>query len=128
MMFDAAVQSGVSIYMLDPRGTAVAPLCTTAEFSGEGCGSDVRRAARAWAGQQSGMRTLAEETGGFAMLMSNSFDAFFDRIVNDNSAYYLIGYYSTNDRADGKYRSHDIKVTRRGLRTLHRAGYLAPSK
>jgi hypothetical protein len=40
----------------------------------------------------------------------------------------LIGYSSTNDRADGKFRKHEIKVNRRGVRALHRAGYPAPGR
>jgi VWFA-related protein len=126
MMFDAAVQAGVRIYAIDPRGPA-APRCAMAEWSGEGClGSTVGGAVQVWSSPQFGARTLAEETGGFAAVMTNGFDAIFDRIVRENSAYYVIGYYSTNDRADGKFRSHDIKVSRRDVRVISRSGYLAP--
>ena len=128
MMYEAAVQSGVTLYMIDPRGL-VAPTCVSAEWDGTSCaGATVHGAVRAWSGPQTGARTLSEETGGFAMVMSNNFDDFFERIVRENSAYYLIGYYSTNDRADGKFRSHDIKVNRRGVRVVNRRGYLAPRR
>ncbi len=124
-MFDAAVRSDVTIYAIDPRGPT-APKCTTAEWSGEDCfGATVLGAALGWRSRQSGERTLAEETGGFAARMTNSFDTFFDQIVRENSAYYLIGYYSTNDRADGKFRKHEIRVRQRDVRVVHRAGYLA---
>jgi VWFA-related protein len=127
-MFDAAVRAGVSIYTIDPRGLSV-PKCTTAEWAGESCfGESVRGASARWARPQTGWRTLAEETGGFAATSSNSFDSFFHRIVRENSIYYLVGYYSTNNRTDGKFRKHHIQINRRGARVVHRAGYLAPRK
>jgi VWFA-related protein len=129
MMFEAAVQSGVSIYVVDPRGL-VTPNCVSAEWSGSSCaGATIHGAVAAWSSSvQSGMHTLAEETGGFAAVMTNSFEAVFERIVRENSTYYLIGYYSTNDRADGKFRTHNITVNRRDVRTVNRAGYLAPRR
>jgi VWFA-related protein len=125
-IFEAAVRSGVSIYTFDSRGP-VAPTCATAEFSGETCfGPTVGSARSAWAGALSGARTLAEETGGFAVFSTNSFDMYFDRMVQENSAYYLIGYYSTKNRTDGSFREHEIKVNRPGVRVVHRYGYQAP--
>ena len=127
-MFDAAVRSGVTIYTIDPRGTTV-PKCAKAEWSGETCfGPHVRGASAKWGGPQHITRTLAEETGGFAVTSTNNFEVFFNRIVREISAYYLIGYYSTNNRADGRFRKHDIRVERRAARVVHRAGYLAPRK
>ena len=63
-------------------------------------------------GPLSAARYLAEESGGFAVVNSNSLDPGFARIVRENSAYYLIGYYSTNTRADGKLRRNRITVSR----------------
>ncbi len=38
---------------------------------------------------------------------------------------YVLGYYPSNAKWDGKYRRIDIKVNRRGLTVLHRDGYFA---
>ena len=62
---------------------------------------------------QQNLRQLAEETGGVAFVGRNNFDDAFDRIVQENSSYYVLGYYSTNDRRDGKLRN--ITRARRGI-------------
>ena len=72
------------------------------------------------------MHVLADETGGFALTGSNGFNKAFDRIVAENSSYYMIGYYSSNDKTDGTLRKNTITVDRSGLQVLYRAAYVAP--
>jgi hypothetical protein len=48
---------------------------------------------------QDSLRVLAANTGGFAAVNRNDFNTAFDRIVQENSQYYLLGYYSTNSGA-----------------------------
>ena len=48
---------------------------------------------------QESLRTLAEETGGFAAVNSNDFTSAFDRIVRDNSSYYVLAYYPPHEQA-----------------------------
>jgi hypothetical protein len=75
-------------------------------------------------GPQSAARALAEDSGGFAVMMTNNLEAGLARI-RETAAYYLVGYYSTNTKADGKFRRQEIKIDRRGARVLHRGGYFA---
>src|SRR5207344_2975912 len=49
------------------------------------------------------------------------------RIVDDLSSYYLLGYYSTNARPDGKFHKITVRVKRSGVDVRARRGYLAPS-
>ena len=49
-------------------------------------------------------RKLASATGGFALVNSNGFDQALARVVHENSTYYVLGFTSTNDRRDGRYR------------------------
>ena len=72
-----------------------------------------------------GMRVLADSTGGFVVDNVNNFDKAFDRIVRENSSYYVIGYYSTNDKADGKTQKNEIKLARKGMQVLYRPSYIA---
>ena len=124
-LFTAATKTNVSIYTFDPRGSTV-PKCVTAEWAGDQCaGLTVRGASAQWRSRQAGATTLAEETGGFAVMATNNFEPFFERLVRENSEYYLIGYYSTNTRMDGKFRNHTVKVKQRGLTVNHRSGYVA---
>ena len=76
-------------------------------------------------GQES-LRALARDTGGFSVLNTNDFSRAFERIVRENSAYYLLGYYPTNDRRDGKLRKLRVRVKRLGLTVHARKGYVAP--
>ena len=53
---------------------------------------------------------MSDETGGFAVVNRNDFATAFQRIVDDNSSYYVMGYYSTNDRRDGRFRKIEVRV------------------
>ena len=58
---------------------------------------------------------LATKTGGFAAVNRNDFAGAFDRIVRENSSYYVLGYYPTNERRDGRFRTLAVRVKRPGL-------------
>src|SRR5450759_2557374 len=76
---------------------------------------------------QDSLRTLSDETGGFAAVNSNDFSTAFDRIVQDNSAYYVLAYYPpTSDKRDNKFHKIDVRVTRPGLTVRARQGYASP--
>jgi VWFA-related protein len=71
------------------------------------------------------MRTLSDNTDGLTVV-TNDLSAGLRRIVDDVSAYYVLGYSSTNPRADGTYRRIEVKINRPGVRVRARRGYLAP--
>jgi len=50
---------------------------------------------------QDSLRVLSDETGGFAVVNTNDFAGAFDRIIRDQSSYYVMAYYPTNDKRDG---------------------------
>jgi len=72
-----------------------------------------------------GLKTIAENTDGIAIVDTNDLQAGFKRIVNDVSAYYLLGYSSTNPAQDGRYRKIDVKVATRGATVRARRGYVS---
>src|SRR5262245_4009873 len=77
---------------------------------------------------QDGMVSLATATGGAAFLPEGpkDLDEVFNRIAAELQAQYLLGYYSTDDRADGRYRKITVRLPRRpGLRLRARQGYYA---
>ncbi len=78
-----------------------------------------------------GMLKLAEETGGVAFLPDKLEDLnkVFTQIANELQAQYLLGYYSTNEQYDGKYRNISVKVPKQvALRIRARQGYYAPKE
>jgi len=126
----AATRANVAVYGVDPRGLASAgdDMIQIQSFPddtalGLGAGSmfnEVRLA-------QDSLRVLSDETGGFAVVNRNDFATAFQRIVDDNSAYYVMGYYSTNDRRDGRFRRIEVKLNNKpGFEVRARKGYVAP--
>lgn len=74
------------------------------------------------------LQTLAENTDGIAIVRTNDLASGLRRVVDDMSAYYLLGYYSTNTKNDGRFRRIQVHVKRPGLNVRARRGYLAPSE
>jgi hypothetical protein len=76
-------------------------------------------------GPLDGARYLAEESGGIAVVNTNDLQGGIERMVRETSSYYLLGYHSTNNRTDGKFRRNEVRVSRPGVRAVHRNGYFA---
>jgi VWFA-related protein len=70
-------------------------------------------------------RMLAENTDGLSVQDTNDLDKGLRRISDDLSAYYLIGYYSTNTKLDGRFRNLTVRVKRPGVNVRARRGYRA---
>jgi VWFA-related protein len=120
----AATRGNITVYAVDPRGLADASadlIETTTSFGPIGIVSmqDELRTSH------DGLRLLAENTGGFAALDSNGLSTAFDRIVRENSTYYLLGFSPANADADGRYHTLKVRVKRPGLRVRSRPGYIA---
>ena len=69
------------------------------------------------------MRTLAEETGGFAVLNSNDFDPALKRIDAETSDYYVLGFYSSNRDAAKRVRELEVRVRRPDVKVFSRRYY-----
>ena len=69
------------------------------------------------------LKELAGDTDGLAENGTDNLDRITDRIIADTSAYYLLGYQSSNTRQDGRFRSISVKVHREGVRVRARPGY-----
>jgi hypothetical protein len=78
--------------------------------------------------RQGGLRELAGNTGGAVVLNTNDVKGGLARITSDLGAYYLMQYYSTNAKLDGKYRRITVKTKRPGIQVRARDGYLAPTE
>jgi VWFA-related protein len=121
-----ATRNNVVIYPIDPRG-----LRDDGDLAESDTGPPTDPASRFEASiirleARQSLVAIANATGGFALHNSNSFENAFDRIVQENSTYYVLGFSSTNERRDGRYRKLEVRVKRPGLIVRGRAGYMAP--
>jgi VWFA-related protein len=127
---NAAVRANVAVYSIDTRGLqAVVPGGDARQASGRGTsmfsGRGVQQQFARLDSSQDTLTSLAADTGGRAFTDSNDFGEAFARVQRDMSAYYLLGYSSTNAAKDGRFRRIRVRVKRDGLRVEARAGYYA---
>src|SRR5205823_2310711 len=57
----------------------------------------------------------------------NDFSSAFDRIVEQNSRYYALGYYPPTHAADGTFHAIEVRVKRPGMKVTARRGYVSES-
>jgi Ca-activated chloride channel homolog len=74
------------------------------------------------------LQQLADMTGGqvYSPHASRELAAIFQKILDELAAQYVLGYASSNDRHDGKFRKLRVELKRPGLKVRHRPGYYAP--
>ena len=126
---DAARRGNVTIYAIDPRGLMPMDTNDLSAFDPPG-GFEAPEGLAALGAtrlSQDSLRELAAETGGFSSINQSRLDGTFERIVRENSAYYLLGYSPSNDTRDGRYRRVQVRVNRPGLTLRFRNGYAAAS-
>jgi VWFA-related protein len=129
---NAAVRADLAIYSVDTRGLqAVTSLsdASTGSYRGQVAfnGGSLLNNMNANFDTQEVMATLSSDTGGKAFLDSNDFAPAFAQVQKDNSAYYAIGFHSTNTARDGKYRKLTFKLDRPSVKLEYRPGYYAPA-
>jgi VWFA-related protein len=129
---NAAVRANLAIYSVDTRGLqAISPLgdASTGSLRGTGSynGGALTNNMNANFASQEVMATLSSDTGGKAFFDSNDFAPAFAQVERDTSAYYAIGFHSSNPARDGHYRKLTIKINRPGVRLEYRPGYYAPA-
>ena len=143
----AATRANVSIYTVDPRGlTAGADELIETSILGDQLpntfqgDADTPSTTQSRPGigtgglrtelqlSQDSLRILADETNGVAAVSTGEFASLFERIVNDNSSYYVLAYYPPSGRRDGKFHKIDVRTSRPGLRVRARRGYAIPKE
>jgi hypothetical protein len=126
-------RGNVLLYPVDARGlqAMVAGGSATSRTSGGTSlfnGSGAQRGLQQITGSQGTLSTLAADTGGKSFTDSNDFGDAFKKVEKDLGSYYLLGYSSTNDARDGKFRKITVSVNRpdlKGLKVENRQGYYA---
>lgn len=71
------------------------------------------------------LKIMADHTGGRYVLDTDAVLPGIDRIFEEESSYYLVGYEALNPRNDGRFRKIEVKVNRPGVSVRSRSGYWA---
>lgn len=111
----AANRANVSIYAIDPRG--IAP------FIGADLqiGQDERKVHLQKT--QASLRTLAEATGGLAVVNDNDVTSALKRIDAETSDYYVLGYYLSDRDPARRTRRLEVRVKRENVTVWSRPSY-----
>lgn len=119
-LMNDANRANVSFYPVDPRG-----LPAWDNPMGPDAPPPVTVDQAMLKGRIEAMRTLALNTDGMAVVNSNDLDRGLQRISDDLTSYYLLGYYSSNSKLDGRLRSLRVRVKQPGVEVRARKGYRA---
>ncbi|MGA2813376.1 MAG: VWA domain-containing protein [Candidatus Acidiferrum sp.] len=126
----AAVKANVSIYPIDIRGLQALPPggeAQSASIHGVSAysGASIINDLSSNASSQDTLATLAADTGGKAFFDSNDFTGVFSQVQKDSSAYYVLGFTSSNPAKDGKFRRLRVQINRPDIKLEYRSGYYA---
>jgi len=129
---DLALRTGTVIYGLDPRGLMTGGLTAEDNLKQGGSGAAAEHGIgrrRSLIETQDALATLAERTGGIAVLNNNDLARGLRRIGDDFRGYYIIGYNPPEGTiaAPGKtarFHKVSLKVRRPGVRVRTREGFI----
>lgn len=126
----AAQRANVNIYAVDPRGLTqlggeAIEISGLSPYPQIQYGTTLGFQKELLLAQES-LISLAQETGGMAVINTNDVAGGLGRIALDNSRYYLLGYYSDPTKSPGKFRKLEVRMKRPGLQVRARRGYVPP--
>lgn len=122
-LFGEANRNNVSFYPIDPRGL---PAFDTPIGPAPPLSPAADRAQLTM--RTDSLHTLALNTDGLALVNSNDLRKQIRRVADDLTSYYLVGYYSTNGKLDGKFRNIKVRSKRPGIEVRSRKGYRAATQ
>jgi VWFA-related protein len=127
---NAAIRAGVQFWPIDARGLmASAPLGDATRGSPGGQGMYTGASAGAFTSNfqrsQDTLYSIAADTGGKALLDNNDLGKGIENAEKSESSYYIVGYYTTNDKLDGKFRRIKITMSEQTAKVEYRQGYFA---
>jgi len=129
---ETAIRSSVVIYAVDTQGLQLNGI-TAADAVYERIPQTAPRItalvldrSRTLLMNREGSERLAKQTGGFLVRNSNDFGL--DRIVEDQSGYYLLGYRPTEETFNRQFHQIKAKVKRSGMTIRTRFGFYGVSE
>jgi VWFA-related protein len=89
---------------------------------------DVAATVANFARDAEGTESAAYDTGGRVVKGTDDLARAMLQVARESRVYYLLGYVSSNQRRDGKFRNIKVTVARPGLEVRARKGYYGPRK
>ena len=124
----ALMRSNVSVYAIDPRALSSAEGDLVENPVFRATPSAIQSSVESeYSDSIRSLRHVAESTGGFAAVDRNDIGPAFDRIIEESSDYYILGYTPAKQAKPGESRTIDVRVSRPGLRVIARKGYIVPA-
>ena len=120
-LLQRANRANVSFYPIDARGLIVFDTTIQRALPPLADAAGLRK-------RHDDLRMMADQTDGHAVLNTSSVSDSMQKIFADVGSYYLLSYYSTNQKLDGRFRRIRVEVKRDGLNVRARPGYLAPTE
>jgi VWFA-related protein len=111
----AANRANATLYTIDPRGLVAG--------SDIGENLDPVEWDRYVSKTVDSLRTIADLTGGFAVVNQNDFDKALKRIDAETSDYYVLGFYSSNPDPLRRTRRIEVVAKRDGVKVWSRTSY-----
>jgi VWFA-related protein len=125
----AAQRANVNIYPIDPRGMSqfgeMIDVNEKSDYPQLEYGT-FRGFLHELLLAQESLMTLADQTGGIAIVNAGDIAGGLGRIILDNSRYYLLGYYSDSKRWGRKFLRIQVRTNRPGLQVRARRGFMPP--
>lgn len=120
---------GITVYPVDAKGLRVGFLGTNTTAQGTSKGQTERQQLRPLTRENDNriwgtMDFLADVTGGRSFRNTNDLAAGVRAAATDLRGSYSVGFY-VPDNSDNRWREFDVRVSRPGVRVLHRKGYMA---
>ncbi|RPI55655.1 MAG: VWA domain-containing protein, partial [Acidobacteria bacterium] len=120
---------GITVYPVQATGLQIGFLGTSTTAPGSSKGQEEKMHLRPMTRENDlriwgTMDMLADVTGGRAFKNTNDLMAGVSAAANDMRGSYSVGFY-VPDNSDNRWHGFDVRVSRPGVRVLHRKGYMA---
>ncbi len=123
-MMEAMQRANVSTYAIDPRGEVTSQELGLESHPAPADGDPIFRWNNPVRQAQDGLSTIAQASGGFAIVNNDDFTSGVDEILEDLDHYYLLGFYPVETKGDG-FRRVRVEVPGHPGWTLRfRRGYV----
>ena len=124
-LVDTALEAGVTLSTLDPRGLNFNNTSSIEENSSALLSHHSANAAT-HINQNLSLEELANGTGGTCIINSNNLQSGFEKILRQAEVEYVLELSADHSKGDGKFHLLKVKLNRPGLTVLTRRGYFLP--